>query len=361
VSGYDTIPVGEDLASGPLNAIRDTFDRLPHLAITGAALVSLKERLRNICRVGSVGSGGYVGLPGDKGVDLADGYDDGARIPIPSESFLEELSHKLEVHPISVYWLLKEMREQEGLVSLPEVKQQFEDFASATTIRLIGYRWPEQQAYEKEHGPILDPTLIDDDGIIPLEELGGHPTPEQLVRRNLEHDFGDAGSYRSLEEFRQWVGRDLGEWLRHDFFKRHIQQFKQRPIAWHLVSPERTFEAFVLYHKLSLATLQALRTQYAGSLVEKLTVDLARAKERKDEAAMRKLQAQIEDVDEFRDRIARIERGDDLKTRIRCRWKGEEEYGRPGPYAPDIDDGVKVNIRPFQELGLLAVKVITKW
>lgn len=30
--------------------------------------------------------------------------------------------------------------------------------------------------------------------------------------------------------------------------------------------------------------------------------------------------------------------------------------------SPDIDDGVKVNIRPFQENGLLAVKeVIKKW
>jgi len=51
-----------------------------------------------------------------------------------------------------------------------------------------------------------------------------------------------------------------------------------------------------------------------------------------------------------------------LKDRIRCRWKDEEKDGRPGPYAPDVDDGVKVNIRPFQENGLLAVKqVIKKW
>ncbi|MGI8549363.1 MAG: hypothetical protein ACR2PL_01000 [Dehalococcoidia bacterium] len=35
----------------------------------------------------------------------------GARIPIPAETFLEELSQKLDVHPISVYRLLKEMRE----------------------------------------------------------------------------------------------------------------------------------------------------------------------------------------------------------------------------------------------------------
>ncbi len=45
-----------------------------------------------------------------------------------------------------------------------------------------------------------------------------------------------------------------------------------------------------------------------------------------------------------------------------CRWKGEETEGRPSPYAPDIDDGIKVNIPPFQETGLLSLKeVIKKW
>jgi hypothetical protein len=30
--------------------------------------------------------------------------------------------------------------------------------------------------------------------------------------------------------------------------------------------------------------------------------------------------------------LEQIERGDELKYRIRRRWKGEEETGRPGPY-----------------------------
>ena len=69
----------------------------------------------------------------------------------------------------------------------------------------------------------------------------------------------------------------------------------------------------------------------------------------------------IEDVEAFRRTLEAIERGDELEHRIRCRWKNETEIGRPGPYTPDIDDGVKVNIRPFQESGLLAAKVINKW
>lgn len=67
-------------------------------------------------------------------------------------------------------------------------------------------------------------------------------------------------------------------------------------------------------------------------------------------------------MEEFRATLEKIERGDELKYRIRCPWTDEEADGRPGPYAPDIDDGVKVNIRPFQEAGLLAMKdVIKKW
>jgi hypothetical protein len=244
----------------------------------------------------------------------------------------------------------------------PELKRHFEDYTSVTILRLLGYRWPEQDVYEREHGPILDPALVDEEGIIPLVPCGDQPTATERVRQRLERDFGEEGADQSEHEFRQWVGRDLGDWLRRDFFKRHVQQFKQRPIAWHLVSPERTFEAFVLYHKLSRATLQKLRAQYSGGLIAQLRAEQERARQRGAATEVSRLQLQIEDVEEFRTRLEKIERGDELRYRVRCRWKGEQEMGRPGPYAPDIDDGVKVNIRPFQEAGLLAMKeVIRKW
>lgn len=58
--------------------------------------------------------------------------------------------------------------------------------------------------------------------------------------------------------------------------------------------------------------------------------------------------------------FAAINRDDEFTHRIRRRCEGET-IGRPGPYTPDIDDGVKVNIRPSQEAGLLPAKVISKW
>ena len=43
----------------------------------------------------------------------------GAHIPIPTETFLEELSVKMQLHPISVYWLLEELK-AEGARCKPE-------------------------------------------------------------------------------------------------------------------------------------------------------------------------------------------------------------------------------------------------
>lgn len=123
----------------------------------------------------------------------------------------------------------------------------------------------------------------------------------------------------------------------------------------------------MLYHNLcdeatARATLGRLRTVYAGGRIERLRAEQERSKTARDYDAVSRLQIAIEDVEEFRQKLEQIERGDELKARIRCRWKGDEaKLGRPGPYAPDINDGVKVNVRPFQELGLLAAPVIKKW
>ncbi len=362
IAGYDALPPLPDGLSVP-GGLMVHLAQHERRAFAPTDLARLKTRLRTLYQAGPGAK-----VEAEEGADANGEEEDeqevalGARIPIPAETFLEELSQKLEVHPISVYWLLKELHEQEGLVSPPELKRHLEDYASITVLRLLGYRWPEQDRYEREHGPILDPALVVEDGIIPLVPCGDQPTALERVRMCLERDFGPEGAEQSEREFRQWVGHDLDDWLRRDFFKRHVQQFKQRPIAWHLVSPERTFEAFVLYHKLSRATLQKLRAQYAGGLIARLRAEQERARQRGATAEVSQLQLQIEDVEEFRARLEKIERGDGLEYRVRCRWKGEEESGRPGPYAPDIDDGVKVNIRPFQEAGLLPVKeVIRKW
>ncbi len=364
VAGYDTLPALPSThaninmlaeARAGSGAFADYLRSLHRLTLAPDALAHLKARLRARYEAGP-------GAAVSDEVDTTTGDGEeaeavalGARIPIPTETFLEELSQSLELHPLSVFWLLHELR-AEGVVSPPEVKRQMEDWTSVTLMRLLGYRWPEEAPSSGAEGQ----------PIIPLVRCDATTrTADELLGARLEAEFGVEGRDESEREFRTYVGRDLKEWLHRDFFKRHIQQFKQRPVVWHFVSgghpsgraPERAFEAFVRYHALSRETLQTLRATYAGGLIERL-----RANAERDAARASAFQIQIEEVEEFRAALARIERGETLKDRIRCRWKGETDDGRPGPYAPDLDDGVKVNIRPFQEARLLAVKeVIKKW
>ena len=93
----------------------------------------------------------------------------------------------------------------------------------------------------RKHSPILGPALVIEDGILPLVDCGTGATAAQQIRLRLERDFGEERAADSETEFRKWVSRPLEDWLRRDFFKRHIQQFKQRPIAWHFVSPGKTY------------------------------------------------------------------------------------------------------------------------
>ncbi len=105
------------------------------------------------------------------------------------------------------------------------------------------------------------------------------------------------------------------------------------------------------YHKLNRATLQKLRAQYAGGLIARLRAEQERARQRGAAAQVSRLQLQIEDVEEFHARLEKIERGEELQYRIRCRWKGEEEMGRPGPYAPDIDYDLLVVVKERTDEG----------
>jgi hypothetical protein len=213
VAGYETLPEPPDLtpypfpnegrgdpgvpgsgrvaASGSIElpeGLRDFLATLPRLTPSPAELERLKGRLR---RLYQAGPGATVAEDVDEAAE-AEGEEEadeaavvGARIPIPTETFLEELSQKIELHPISVYRLLEELREQEGLVSLPEVKRQMEDYASVSVLRLLGYRWPEQDKYEAE--------LVEGSAA-----LTGLPYDRRRNRLRPGHS-GDAAWYRAVQ------------------------------------------------------------------------------------------------------------------------------------------------------------------
>ena len=62
------------------------------------------------------------------------------------------------------------------------------------------------------------------------------------------------------------------------------------------------------------------------------------------------------ELEDFREKLERIQEGKDREARIHVRWKSKEE--QPKGWRADINDGVKINIAPWERLGMFPVKKI---
>jgi len=110
IHGYDFPP---PLSEGLLEILMESLNFLSNherRTLEPDELSILKQRLRTLYEAGP----GVKEEMDEAETDSVDDEDEesdqiavGARIPIPVETFLEELSQKLEIHPISIYWLMK--------------------------------------------------------------------------------------------------------------------------------------------------------------------------------------------------------------------------------------------------------------
>ncbi len=323
-----------------------------------------------------------------------DDADDGAAAfrPVPAETFLETMSVRLGIHPVSVFGIVRKGREKEGWSCLREEQRLAQDMMSAVTLRLLGHLWPRQvESIE----PV--PDWADRDGIIPITEGTAEPTLLVRVRERIAADFGVARVSAVEREFEEITGKPLATWLGSDFFKRHISQFRKRPIAWQLrstpagnerrrgrgaVRSAAAFSCLVYYHRLDGDLVPKLRSQYIGPLRARLQTELTgleRIKERtRDQDARRvELEAKIEELRAFDARLEEVIvsgfSGGDLETLIAKesldKWTSRD--GRTSPptsreallsqerrYDPDLNDGVRINVAPLQRAGLLAADVL---
>ena len=68
------------------------------------------------------------------------------------------------------------------------------------------------------------------------------------------------------------------------------------------------------------------------------------------------LDRKLLELEDFRDRLERIQEGKDREARIHVRWKKPDD--QPRGWQPDINDGVKINIAPWERLGMFPIKKI---
>jgi hypothetical protein len=214
--------------------------------------------------------------------------------------------------------------------------------------RLVGYRWPEQSETID-----LD-VFADADGIVCLPAVAGEPPAADRVQQLLAAAFGESWTPAKVKELLEQAGRkkNLADWLRDDFFKQHCSLFGNRPFVWHIWDGQRDgFSALVNYHRLDRKTLEKLTYTYLGQD----WVERQRAEVRDGVAGA---EARLAAALGLQKRLEAILEGE-APLDIYVRWK--EIYEQPIGWEPDLNDGVRLNIRPFVEAGVLRSSFNIHW
>lgn len=232
--------------------------------------------------------------------------------------------------------------------------------------RLLGYQWPRQTGSSFPNCPALGPDglekLADEDGIVCLSATKGEAAAAERLRGLLVQALGnfDPSALLASAGPKGSKAGTLEEWLRDEFFEQHCALFHHRPFIWHIWDGHKSgFSALVNTHKLDHANLEKLTYAYLGDWIRRQQAAVAAGEAGSD---------------------AKLQAAKQLQTRLKLILEGEPPYDlfvRWKPLAkqaigwhPDINDGVRMNIRPFlaQDIpggkkgaGILRAKPNIKW
>ena len=213
--------------------------------------------------------------------------------------------------------------------------------------RLLGFEWPKNDADYLSSCAVLD-------GILPLASVRGQEPAVERLRQVLGIAFGADWSLEQQTHLLRQVGfeaKGLDAWLRDGFFEQHCKLFHQRPFIWHIWDGRRDgFAALVNYHQLDAANLDKLIYTYLGEWV--------RTQRAAEEAGTPGADARLVAALELQRKLEGIRDGESPYD-IYVRWK--PVYEQPIGWNPDLNDGVRLNIRPFVEAGVLRGRVNVKW
>lgn len=216
--------------------------------------------------------------------------------------------------------------------------------------RLLGYSWPDQQ-------PDALDALSDADGVVCLPAVGGEISAAERLRDLLSAAYGNGWSPAVLDELLTNVGAKPGAvglegWLRGGFFKDHCRVFANRPFIWQIWDGTPSgFSALVNYHRLDRKLLERLAYDYLGNwwigrVRDEVKNDVPGAESR------------LKAAEDLKSKLVLILEGEPPYD-IFARWKSLAE--QPVGWEPDLDDGVRMNIRPFVGAGILRSKPSVKW
>ncbi|NLE95583.1 MAG: SAM-dependent DNA methyltransferase [Dehalococcoidia bacterium] len=215
--------------------------------------------------------------------------------------------------------------------------------------RLLGYRWPTEldselklSAESRERVESCNNLLqyADGDGIVCIPATGGERSAADRLLDLLAASYGDEWNNNTLDALIAAVGhkgKSLESWLRDRFFEQHCALFHHRPFIWQVWDGLKDgFSVLLNYHKLNRKNLETLTYSYLNDWIN------------------RQKQACASNVDGAEERLAAAE---SLKKHLELILEGEKPYDifvrwkpieqQPIGWDPDLNDGVRLNIRPF--------------
>jgi hypothetical protein len=241
--------------------------------------------------------------------------------------------------------------------------------------RLLGYQWPRQTGSSFPDCPALGPDGLekhaDDDGIVPINPMRGEPAASERLISLLRDAYTSTGQRFDLAVASKLLAEtggkatEFGDWLLNEFFEQHCKLFHNRPFLLHIWDGRKDgFNVLVNYHRL------AAPGGAGRQLLEKLTYDYLKDWIDRQNAGVKNgdagAEARLAAATKLQKELIKIIEGE-APYDIFVRWKplAEQAIG----WSPDINDGVRMNIRPFmlaedmgkKGAGLLRTKPNIKW
>jgi hypothetical protein len=229
--------------------------------------------------------------------------------------------------------------------------------------RVMGYRWPAEVDTEivlsKEGLELTEAVkafdhLSDEDGIFCIPSVNAEQGGAERLRDYLQEVFKENWNSQTINQLLQKEGANatnLEAWLRDEFFVQHYKVFQNRPFIWQIWDGRKDgFSVLVNYHKLTKDNLSKLIYTYLGDWIR-----MCEAKKKAGESGAEGL---LSAALKLKERLEAILEGE-APYDIFVRWKPLEQ--QPIGWEPDLNDGVRLNIRPFIEADVLRKKPNIKW
>ncbi|MCI0601820.1 BREX-1 system adenine-specific DNA-methyltransferase PglX [bacterium] len=196
--------------------------------------------------------------------------------------------------------------------------------------------------------------LSDADGLMVLEE--GHPDDLAVrVPRILTEIYKDKEATAIIQTATGKAGAlrgDLEKYLLGDFFKEHIRRYRKRPIYWLFQSPEKSYNVFAFYEKLTGDTLSLLRgNRYLGGRINRATSDLQQAQQMEPKKTGKEkalLGRKISELAELLEDLKQFDKK--LQEAANVEITGVDGKHKVVGWKPEFDDGVLLNAAPIHFL-----------